>query len=220
MGSEKTNFDEISLKIINEIKSFSESEIANFFKIEKDLAKNVYNSYREINKDTAKNAIDTYSGLAFRQLDSGVLHSDFTSNHLIILSALYGPLSPQDKINPYRLDFSKNLKIGETNLKKIQKENFTNKLEGNRIFNLASKEFSDLIDKKKMGDWIEIEFYNDFNSGKKTHSAVSKKLRGQLANHILKNESFDLNVFKNFEFEGYKFSYKSRDNFYIYENKI
>lgn len=219
-GEKNIDLDKTSLKIINEIKKFSKKELADFFKIDSELAQKVFNAYKEIDKSTVKNAIDTYNGLAFRQFDSEVRQSDFTKNHLIILSALYGPIGPLNKINPYRLDFSKNLKIEDTNLKKIQKENFNDKLKGCRIYNLASKEFSSLLDKKKMGDWVEIEFYDDFENNKKTHSATSKKLRGQLANYILKNESFDEETFKNFKFEGYKFSDKSKENYYIYENKI
>lgn len=133
-----------------------------------------------------------------------------------ILSALYGPIAPDTPINPYRLDFTKSLRLGEESLKSLQKKNFTEKLANCRIINLASKEFSDRIDKKKMAQWTNVEFYMDSDMKKRAPSATCKKLRGQLAAHLIRKESVDKEAFVTFHYEGYRLFPLMGEGRYVY----
>lgn len=219
-SSDKPPFlDKTALKILENLEKMTKEELLDFFKIKKDLADQVFDFYKNIRKNTAKAAIETYKGISFSQLDEDLCRSDFAKEHFVILSALYGPISPLTNINPYRLDFSKALKIEGDSLKNLQKKNYTEKLKSARIYNLASLEFSERIDKKQMGDWIDIDFYENYENSeenKKAPSATSKKLRGRLASHILKAESFDKKVFESFSYQGYKLNPTSDKNNYIY----
>jgi len=216
-GNLKIEFDDLSLKIINKIRNMDVEELQKFFKIKLEVAEEVFEAYKNIEDNNAKYAIETYNGLAFRQIDGEVVKSEFSKNHLVILSALYGPISPVTPINPYRLDFSKKLTVGNSSLKEIQKKNYTEKLSDYKIYNLASDEFSSLINRDEVAGWVDINFYDDYEEKKKTHSATSKKLRGQLANYVLKNKSFDTSIFESFEFEEYRFSSFIDENNIIYE---
>lgn len=62
--------------------------------------------------------------------------------HVVIIDALYGILKPYDLISPYRLDFKTNIGI---DLKATWKDIINNELKDTKIYNLASKEFSELI---------------------------------------------------------------------------
>ena len=219
-NSDKPPFlDKTALKIVESLEKMTREELIDFFKIKKDLADQVFDFYKNIRKNTAKAAIERYKGISFSQLDGDLCRSDFAKEHFLILSALYGPISPLTDINPYRLDFSKSLKIDGETLKNLQKKNYTEKLKSARIYNLASLEFSERIDKKQMGDWIDIDFYENYKNSeenKKSPSATSKKLRGRLTKHILKAESFDKKVFESFSYQGYKLNQASSKDHYIY----
>ena len=219
-SSDKSPYlDQTALKILESLEKMTKEELIEFFKIKKDLGDQVFDFYKNIRKNTAKAAIESYKGISFSQLDQNLCRSDFAKEHFAILSALYGPISPLTNINPYRLDFSKSLKIEGETLKALQKKNYTEKLKSARIYNLASLEFSERIDKKYMGDWIDIDFYENYENmeeNKKAPSATSKKLRGRLANHILKAESFDKKVFGSFSYQGYKLNQASDKKHYIY----
>lgn len=59
-------------------------------------------------------------------------------------------------------------------MKSLQKKNFTDKLANSCIYNLASKEFSERIDKKQVAQWIDVEFYMDPSMNKRAPSATCK----------------------------------------------
>ena len=149
-------------------------------------------------------------------MDREILLSPFARDRVRILSALYGPIAPDAPINPYRLDFTKSLSVEGEPLKSLQKRNFTEQLANCRIYNLASKEFSERIDKKKMAQWIDVEFYMDPNMKKRAPSATCKKLRGQLAAHLIAMESFEEKAFAAFRYDGFHFLPLDKQGRYVY----
>ena len=216
LSSQAPCLDRDAIKIIEIFEKMDNDQIKDFFKIKDGLAGEVYGLYKNIRKNTAKAAIESYQGLSFSQIDPVLYRSSFAKDHLVILSALYGPLGPMDPINPYRLDFSKSLKVGVESLKTLQRRKYTEKLKASRVYNLASKEFADRVDKNALDSWVDIIFYGDLEKKKKAPSATSKKLRGQLVNHILKEESLERAAFESFAHEGYSFDSLSDDKTYIY----
>lgn len=212
-GTGRVSLSPTAEKIVHELCKMDKASLATFFAIKDDLAEKLVDGYAKIEENRAKAAMDTYTGLAFRQMDKNLLARDFAGEHLVILSALYGPLSPHDMIRPYRLDFTKPLKVEEESLKSLQKKNFTEFFAGSRVFDLASGEFSSRIDKKQVGQWINIDFCE---GDKKAPSATAKKLRGLLANHILREESFERKVFESFHGEGFSLSEEGDEEHLIF----
>ncbi|WP_297488991.1 peroxide stress protein YaaA, partial [uncultured Cetobacterium sp.] len=70
--------------------------------------------------------------------------------------------------------------------------------------NLASKEFSKIIDKNIKV--INIEFRQNSNDTLKNISTEAKKARGLLLNYLIKNNICNLDQIKDFKESGYKYS--------------
>lgn len=212
-GTGRVALDPVAEMILSELRKMDVESLAKFFGIKEDLAEKLARSYEHMEEPTAKAAKDTYRGIAFRQMDPEVFGSAFAREHLVILSAFYGPIAPDFMMQPYRLDFTKPLKIEGESLKSLQRKNYSDFFAGSRVYDLASGEFSSRIDKKQVGRWISVDFYD---GEKKAPSATAKKLRGMLANHILSSKSFEREVFESFFGEGFSFSSESDGEHYIY----
>ena len=215
-GDRAPNLDVAAKKILNALQSMTEHELAAQLQLKGDQARIIYDATQNAALPTAKAAADTYRGLAFRQMDREILLSPFARDRVRILSALYGPIAPDAPINPYRLDFTKSLSVEGEPLKSLQKKNFTDKLANCRIYNLTSKEFSERIDRKKMAQWIDVEFYMDPSMKKRAPSATCKKLRGQLAAHLIAMESFEEKAFAAFRYDGFHLLSSDERGHYVY----
>lgn len=215
-GDRAPAMDVAAKKILNALQSMTEHELAAQLQLKKEQARIIYDAYQNAALPTAKAAADTYRGLAFRQMDREILLSPFARDKVRILSALYGPIAPDAPINPYRLDFTKSLNVEGESLKSLQKRNFTEQLANCRIYNLASKEFSERIDRKRMAQWIDVEFYMDPNMKKRAPSATCKKLRGQLAAHLIAMESFEEKAFATFRYDGFHLLSSDEQGRYVY----
>lgn len=215
-GDQRPAMDEAAKKILNALQSMTEAELATQLQLSGEQARIIYDATQNAALPTAKAAADTYRGLAFRQMDREVLLSPFARDRVRILSALYGPIAPDTPMNPYRLDFTKSLNVEGESLKSLQKKNFTERLANCHIINLASKEFSQRIDKKQVAQWIDVEFYTDPSMEKRAPSATCKKLRGQLAAHLIAMESFEEKVFAAFRYDGFHFLPIDEEGCYVY----
>ena len=85
------------------------------------------------------------------------------------------------------------------------------------ILNLASKEYSKLINPDKL---IDFEFWEDSNGKLKQVSTNSKKMRGFTLNYIVKNKISDVKKLRNITLDGYVFSEEmSDDRKFVYVKK-
>lgn len=215
-GDQLPALDEAAKKILHALQRMSPEALAAQLQLKGEQARIIYDATQKAALPTAKAAADTYRGLAFRQMDRAILLSPFARDRVRILSALYGPIAPDAPINPYRLDFTKSLNVDGASLKSLQKKNFTDKLADCCIYNLASKEFSERIDKKQVARWIDVEFYTDPSMKKRAPSATCKKLRGQLAAHLLAMESFEEKAFATFRYDGFHLLPLDEEGRYVY----
>lgn len=216
LGDQLPAMDEAAKKILKALQSMTEAELATQLQLSGEQARAIYDATQNAALPTAKAAADIYRGLAFRQMDRAILLSPFARKTVRILSALYGPIAPDVPINPYRLDFTKSLDVEGESLKSLQKKNFTEQLGNCNIINLASKEFSERIDKKQMAQWIDVEFYTDPTMEKRAPSATCKKLRGQLAAHLIAMESFEEKAFAAFRYDGFHLLPLDEEGRYVY----
>ena len=93
-------------------------------------------------------------------------------NSLRILSGLYGMLKPLDLIQPYRLEMGTKLNVeGSVNLYGFWKNKITNKLNDELLkdeffINLASNEYSSVIDNKTLNTTMISPSFKDMKNGK------------------------------------------------------
>lgn len=227
----KTSIVEIekSKFLLSLLADLSIDDIKMMMKISHKLAcktKNMIDSACE-NQVKMTQAIFLFQGDAFQKLDSHSFNASelsFSQDHFIILSALYGYLKPLDQVFEYRLDMKDLLQIPDyRNLYAYWKESVTagvNTLLSNHknkvILNLASNEYSDLIETKKLnGKIIQVEFKVNSKGIYKTVGIYAKRGRGLLARYLIQNKIDLPEKIIGFNSEGFLFSdsLSTQDNY-------
>ncbi|WP_300343142.1 YaaA family protein [Fusobacterium sp.] len=203
------NFPDKTHSLVNSLKKLSKSEIEKLFKIKGQLLEETYNNIQNFDSLESYEALSLYDGVTFRQLNLNSYSAkdlNYLNENLLIFSALYGVLSPNTEIKPYRLDMTINFL--EESLYKFWNDkinDFLNTYIDEIFINLASKEFSKIIDKKKF-KVINIEFRQKVDDKLKNISTEAKKARGMLLDFMTINNISDLESIKTFTKEGYQFS--------------
>lgn len=196
---------EITNEIIEKIKTFSEEEIEKKFKLKSEKAQKLSEFYQNYENEKSGNALASYTGVAYKAVNIETFDkSDFEylESHLVILSALYGVLTPYTNVKEYRLDM-KNSIFESKSLYEVWKTSVNEYFEKEDvILNLASKEYSKLVNPDKL---IDFEFWEDSNGKLKQVSTNSKKMRGFTLNYIVKNKISNVKKLRNITLDGYVF---------------
>ncbi len=161
-------------------------------------------------------AILAYIGEAFKALD--VLTLDpaaqvHLNENVYILSGLYGLLNANDGVLPYRLEMAQKLAITKSQQSlytfwRPQVEAYlTSHLEPNEpILNLASSEYSDLIQDQKLVSRMLTPVFKENKGGKlQSVSVFSKQARGTMARWCATEKISDPQQIKDFKLMGYAF---------------
>jgi len=214
-------------KVINDsLKKRSPGELKSLMNISDKLAELNWdrnNSFKiPFNADNARPSIFTFNGDVYNGLDSFSLSEDqikIAQGSLRILSGLYGLLKPLDLIQAYRLEMGTKLNVnGSANLYDFWKNKITQKLneeikENELFINLASNEYSSVIDKKELKTTLISPIFKDMKNGKlKIISFYAKKARGMMVRYILDNNINNEEDLKGFNYGGYSFSQPESDN--------
>lgn len=181
------------------MKSFSKEKLQAIFKISDKLTDEVYHYYHS-DFDLVP-ALDLYNGAVFKSANIDEWNKDdynYAQEHLIILSALYGPLRPLDGIKPYRLDFLTKLEMNLYEYWEAQMAAFNNHLDY-PIINLASNEFSKMVPSQNL---VNVKFIEENG---KVKSAYAKKARGKMVSYIITNQIDSLDDLKSFNEMDYRY---------------
>ena len=193
-------YPRITNEIIERIKMFSVEEIEKKFKLKKDKAEKLLEFYQNYENEKSGNAL-AYKSIGIDTFD--IEDFEYLESHLVILSALYGILTPYTNIKEYRLDMTNSI-FENKSLYEVWKSSVNEYFEKEDvILNLASKEYSKLI---KSDNLIDFEFWNDTNGKLKQISTNSKKMRGFTLNYIIKNRITNINNLKDITLNEYIFN--------------
>ncbi len=224
---QQSNFSEKTLSLLEKLKTFSPEDLSKTMKIKGKTLKSVVDIYRNFDSSGYKKAIEAYSGAVFKGIEiEGYSKGErkFLDNHFIILSALYGVLPADFFIREYRLDMTVKV-LEDGNLYSYWKDEVNSTLtdimkdRGEEILvNLASTEFSKLIDRKSFPcEIIDIDFKEERDGKFKAVSTYAKKARGVMSNYIIKNKISLREDLKKFKGEGYSLNEElSTDKKYIF----
>jgi cytoplasmic iron level regulating protein YaaA (DUF328/UPF0246 family) len=208
----KINFTHKTNFLLEKLKILSLDEIMKIMKIKGNTLNHVKNIYENFENANTKKAIAAYNGISFKQLDLDSYTQkefSFLNTHIIILSALYGVLEPSSLIKEYRLDMNMKF-LKDQNLYAFWKSEINNYFKNDKlIFNLASKEFSKIIEKPM----ITIDFKEKKEDLYKSVSIYSKKGRGLMLNYIVKNNITSVDEVKKFNLDNYSLNSKLSDKF-------
>ena len=211
--SKKIEFTESKFKdktniLIGILKEKSLSEIENIMKLKGELLNKTYKDIQDYDKLKFIPAISMYYGVSFKELnleDYSEKSLKYLKNNLLILSALYGVSLAFDLLKKYRLDMTMSIiDKGLYNFwKKDINDYISNILSKDEVLlNLASGEFSKMIDNKKIS-MINIDFKEEKDGSYKSVSTYSKKARGQFLNYLIKNQIANLEDIKKIKLDGY-----------------
>ena len=165
--------------------------------------------------ENAKQALFTFQGDAYAAITAEKYTEaelQYAQNHLNILSGLYGLLRPLDLMQPYRLEMGAKLPVGNCkNLYQLWKDEVTYTLntrlaisQDKIVVNLASTEYSKVIDRKQLdGKIVEVIFQQEHNGKIKTIPIHSKRARGLMIHFAISNKAEQASDLKNFNLDGY-----------------
>ena len=209
-------------ELIGVLKLKSAKEIGALMKLSPALAQLNYNRYQTWTKiHSVKNArqnILSFNGAAYLGLDAPSLSEEdllYSQDHLRILSGLYGILKPLDLLKEYRLEMGTRLKTEKgTNLYHFWGDKITNllkkdlKKQGNILVNLASSEYSKVLDLKALDSRVVTCHFKDMSkSGEyKTIMTFAKTARGLMTRYIFKNKLTNPDDLIGFNYKGYFYS--------------
>jgi hypothetical protein len=211
--NKKIEFTESKFKdktniLIGILKEKSLSEIENIMKLKGELLNKTYKDIQDYDKLKFIPAISMYYGVSFKELnleDYSEKSLEYLKNNLLILSALYGVLLAFNLVKKYRLDMT--MSIIDKGLYNFWKKDINDYISNifskdEVLLNLASGEFSKLIDNKKIS-MINIDFKEEKDGAYKSVSTYSKKARGQFLNYLIKNQIANLEDIKKIKLDGY-----------------
>jgi hypothetical protein len=200
----KPLFFEDSLELVELLHGMRAEDIAELMKLSNSLAQLNYQRYQTFSTSfsvqNSKPAINSFRGDVYQAFDREnftELDYHFAQKHVRILSGLYGILKPLDGIQPYRLEMGTKLANSQgKNLYSFWQNKITEYLnqalqedEDPTIINLASKEYSSVINQQKLHfPMINITFKEEKNGVFKVIAIKAKRARGIMANWIIKNK--------------------------------
>ena len=211
--NKKIEFTESKFKdktniLIGILKEKSLSEIENIMKLKGELLNKTYKDIQDYDKLKSIPAISMYYGVSFKELnleDYSEKSLKYLKNNLLILSALYGVSLAFDLLKKYRLDMT--MSIIDKGLYNFWKKDINDYISNilvkdEILLNLASSEFSKMIDSKKISI-INVDFKEEKDGIYKSVSTYSKKARGQFLNYLVKNQIDNLEDIKKIKLDGY-----------------
>lgn len=212
-------FLEQAAELAEMMRGFSPSDLASLMKLSDKLS--ALNAARfeewsiDHQADNLLPAIYAFNGDVYQGLDVQTLSSDalnHLSNHVRILSGLYGLLRPFDAMRPYRLEMGTKLK-GQAiaSLPDFWKSRVTDalneELKGQPLVNLASNEYSAAVDLKSIEGPVISPVFKDLKNGEyKIISFYAKRARGLMARYMVESDTQTANDLLGFDYDGYAFS--------------
>ena len=188
-------------KILAALRKLKKSEVQSIMKLSKDLLNQTYSNIKNYNTLQEFQAFDAFTGLVFFNMKRDTYTKEehtYIDNHIRILDAFYGILEPGTMIKPYRLDMK--MSIGFSLYKHWSVTPYFN---DEVIINLASSEFSKMIDSPNM---ISISFLQQKGDSFVNQATYSKQARGLFADFMIQNKVTDIEELYTFNKDGYSYN--------------
>lgn len=214
-----------SEKVNKMLKAMSLVDIATLMKTSPKLTESTHQRIHSFETpfslNNAKQALFTFQGDAYAAITAEKYTEDelqYAQNHLNILSGLYGLLRPLDLMQPYRLEMGAKLPVGDCkNLYELWKKEITETLntrlklsQDKTVVNLASTEYSKVIDRKQLeGKIVEVIFQQEHKGKIKTIPIHAKRARGLMIHFAIINKAVQASDLKKFNLAGYSLDEES-----------
>jgi len=213
----KPHFFAETLQLISLLKELELAEVVGLMKVSESIAILNFKRFQDFSDDFLQNslaAILAFKGDVYKHIDVedySLQDYEFANQSLGIISGLYGILKPCDLIQAYRLEMKTSLEnYAGGNLYKFWGQKITNYLNQNLseydyIVNLASNEYSKVIDRKRLKPkMIDIDFKHRKGEKLSTIAIYAKLARGLMANYIVTERVDHPDKVKKFSLNNYK----------------
>lgn len=222
--------------LANKISTLGKNDLRKLLSVSEKLTDLNYERFKNWGNAESRPAIHVYKGDIYRQFeinDFNKKESKYLQDHLRIITGMYGILKAYDLIKPYRLEMKtslRNLKsIKQNDLYEMWSEKVTESInkelmqlpEDKRyIINLASNEYSKVINKEKLqGEFIDIKFIHDKKGAKQPIGIYAKQARGLFIKFVAEKNVLEKEQLKNFDYDGYKVVNISKSEL-VFEKKV
>lgn len=213
-------------KLAQVLRRYDVSQLMDLMGISEKLAITNHDRFKEFNRAREYPAAWLYHGDVFNGLaveDFSAADMEYAQEHLRILSGLYGLLRPLDAIRPHRLEMGTKLPTGKgKDLYDYWGHKVTRELlkspQADLLVNLASKEYSRVLDLKTMAiPVLEVEFMEIRQGRPLGIPLFSKKARGSMARYLILQRADSKEALQGFDYDGYEFSERlSNDWKYVF----
>ena len=210
---------EVSKRVIKKLRTLSKKKLGALMNINHDLVEVNTMRYQEwttnLNNAQTQPALLAFNGEVYRGLDAKSFSDTdlkYAQEHLRILSGLHGILRPLDRLQAYRLEMGTSIPVGrKKNLYDLWRDRVTERLNQQLkvlgtdcIINLASTEYSKVVDFKRIDGQVIIPVFKDLKNGEyKVVMTWAKSARGKMASYIIRNrieKPEDLKGFKEYSY--------------------
>jgi len=201
-------------------------ELKKLWKCSDKIAEQNFQRLQEM--DLKKNltpAILAYEGIQYQYMGATVFSErefGYIQEHLRILSGFYGILKPFDGVVPYRLEMQAKLAVeGNKNLYGFWGKTLAEELskESGCTINLASKEYSDAVE-KHLGEnhkFITCVFGEIIDGKIIEKGTLCKMARGEMVRRMAEAQIENAEEIKNISLTNYEFSAEySDENTYVF----
>lgn len=208
-----TPFEDEAFQINEFVKTLTTQELSQRLSASGNIAiKSSCLAYEFPNKSLGNLALFAFTGEVFKALDAKSFTDkqlEFANQKLMIISSLYGLLSPKDFIKPYRLDFSAQCSPDGEPLTNFWRKRltiaFAKWLKENKekeILNLLPTDASKYIDWKIIKSFAKVEkpdfkIITESATLKTPNAGKLKELRGKMGRTVIDLEIDTLSAIRN-----------------------
>ncbi|MBE9609081.1 peroxide stress protein YaaA [Chitinilyticum piscinae] len=222
-----------SARLIPLLREKSPAELGALMHISDELA--VLNAGRYLSwqavstADNARAAVFAFMGDVYEGLDAAALDTSqlaWLTDHLRILSGLYGLLRPFDLLQPYRLEMGTRLaNPAGKDLYAFWGTQITdsiNALQPDVLVNLASEEYFKSVKAKQLACPVITPVFEDWKNGQyKIISFYAKRARGLMVRYAAQHGIRDPQALRDFDLDGYALDEAASDGLrWVFRRRI
>ena len=211
-----------SQRLVDALRQLHPAEIGSLMSISSKLAELNFERFQQWHQpftiDNARQAVYAFDGDVYDGLDVRSLNDEqvgYISNHLRILSGLYGVLRPLDIIQPYRLEMGSRLSVdGAKNLYQFWGSQLTDALNDElaieadaTLVNLASEEYFKSVVPTALKARIVTPVFMEYKGDRpRVIALMAKRARGMMVRFMAEQSIDDVEDIKTFDYGRYAFS--------------
>lgn len=217
-------FIDIAIQIMDELRQRNPQNLEKIMGISSDIAEMNYerNQIWKPVPDEPLPAAEMFDGEVYRGFNDVEFSNqakEYLKQNLYILSGLYGVLSPDSYVMPYRLEMGTKFWNEKERLDHFWKEKITKFINENTqkdevLLNLSSVEYMNSLDEKVLkGKIYDVKFKDLKNGVYKQITVYFKKARGLMASFCAENNIQNLEGLKTFNGMGYTYNASQSQEF-------